>query len=126
MAELDVEHQLQVQLVEAVKAAMTAHRDRATVAGLLQQLQDTSNVHFMSEELMMRLHSWQRYEQHVEEHRRLLEDLATLRRDFEAGLAVEMVVALDQLQSWLANHIRGMDRAFAQYVARGGLGAPVG
>jgi hemerythrin len=118
VAEVDVEHQLQVQLIEAVKGAVSARRDRATVSALLEQLQDASSIHFMSEELMMRLHAWPRYQAHVEAHGRLLEDLATLRRDLETGLAVEHVVALDQLQSWLTDHIRVMDRAFAREVAR--------
>jgi len=118
VAEVDVEHQLQVQLIEAVKGAVSARRDRATVSALLEQLQDASSIHFMSEELMMRLHAWPRYQAHVEAHGRLLEDLATLRRDLETGPAVEHVVALDQLRSWLTDHIRVMDRAFAREVAR--------
>jgi hemerythrin len=35
-------------------------------------------------------------------------------------------VLLDQLQAWLTGHIRGADRAFADYLARGGLGAAPG
>jgi hemerythrin len=118
VTEVDVEHQLQLQLVDAIRTAVLAHRDRATVSSLLLQLEDASNVHFLSEELLMRLHSWHRYEQHTEEHRRLLDELRVLRRDFERGAGAEMVVALEQLRAWLVSHVRGMDRAFAQEVAR--------
>jgi hemerythrin len=122
--ELDVEHQLQVRLVEALRRSVAAGQDRAVQRELLQQLEDSSNVHFMSEELLMRLHAWARYEQHTEEHRRLLEELKVLRVLFERGGADAVQVALEQLQAWLADHVRGMDRAFADELARGGPGAP--
>lgn len=121
--ELDVEHQLQVRLVEALRRSLAAGQPRAQQLELLQQLEDASNVHFMSEELLMRLHAWERYEQHTEEHRRLLEDLRSLRGLFERGGEDGVSVALEQLQAWLAGHVRGMDRAFAEYVVRGGLQA---
>lgn len=123
VAEVDLEHQLQVRLVEALREAIDAGRDRAVVDELLQRLEDTSNVHFMSEELLMRLHAWERYEPHTEEHRLLMEELRGLRRRFERGTGVELSLAVGQLQSWLAGHVRGMDRSFARYVSRGGLGA---
>lgn len=124
VAELDVEHQLQVRLVESLRQAVLARQGRDTVDALLTQLADASNVHFMSEELLMRLHSWERYEQHTEEHRRLLEDLDALRALFAKGVDAELAAGVERVQAWLVSHIRGMDRAFAEYVARGGLGAP--
>ncbi|HET9553769.1 MAG TPA: hemerythrin family protein [Anaeromyxobacteraceae bacterium] len=123
LGEVDQEHQLQVRLVEALREAIEAGRDRAVVDELLQRLEDTSNVHFMSEELLMRLHAWERYEPHTEEHRQLMEELRGLRRRFERGADAELALAVGQLQAWLAGHVRGMDRSFARYVSRGGLGA---
>jgi hemerythrin len=125
LAEVDVEHQLQLRLVEGVRAALANHMNRETVSALLGRLQDASDVHFGSEEVLMRFHAWEGYSAHVEEHRRLLEELSGLRGAFEQGAGQDLAVLLDQLQAWLTRHVRGPDRAFAQYVARGGLGAPV-
>lgn len=122
-AEMDGEHRLQVQLVEALEAAVAAGRDRAVLDELLGRLEETSNVHFMGEELLMRFHAWERYDQHTEEHRQLLEELRALRARFGAGDRAALEVDLGRLRQWLAGHVRGMDRAFAAYVARGGLGA---
>jgi hemerythrin-like metal-binding protein len=124
VAEVDVEHQLQVQLVDALRGAVAGGREPAVLAELLQQLQDVSSVHFGSEELLMRLHAWERYEMHVEEHRRLLEELEALKARFAEGGGASLAVPLDQLQAWLAGHIRGADRTFAEYVAGGGLARP--
>jgi hemerythrin-like metal-binding protein len=125
LAEVDVEHQLQLRLVQGVRAALVNHMNRETISALLGRLQDASDVHFGGEEILMRLHAWEGYSEHIEAHRRLLEELGALRLAFEQGHGEDLTEPLDQLQAWLIRHIRGPDRAFAQYVARGGLGAPV-
>ena len=121
VAEVDVEHQLQVRLVELLQSSLAEGKPAEVLAEVLTRLEDASNIHFMSEELLMRLHSWERYEQHTEEHRRLLEELEALRKLFEREDRAALAAALERVQAWLASHIRGMDRAFAAYVARGGL-----
>lgn len=124
VAEIDAEHQLQVQLVEALQRAVGAGRPRAEVDALLRRLDDTSNVHFMGEELLMRLHAWERYEQHTEEHRRLLDQLRAMRAAFETGEGAALGAAVLHLQAWLTGHIHTHDRAFGEYMARGGLTSP--
>jgi hemerythrin len=126
LAEVDVEHQLQLRLVQGVRAALVNHMNRETITALLGRLQDATDLHFANEELLMLQHAWEGYAEHVEEHRRLLEELVALRGAFEVGEGEALAVSLDQLQAWLVRHVRGPDRAFAQYVARGGLAAPVG
>ena len=121
VAEVDVEHQLQVRLVEVLQEALAEGKPVPVLAEILTRLEDASNVHFMSEELLMRLHSWERYDLHTEEHRRLLEELQALRKIFEREDRVELAAAVERLKGWLSSHIRGMDRAFATYVSRGGL-----
>jgi hemerythrin len=124
-AELDAEHDRQRLLIEAVRGALVARRDRATVSALLCQLQDASAAHFASEERLMRRHAWHRAAAHEVAHRRLLEGLATLRRDFETAASVELAVVLEQLKCWLAGHVQGMDRDFASHLARAGTGPAV-
>jgi hemerythrin-like metal-binding protein len=119
--EVDVEHQLQVRLLDSLLGALDAGAPRESLGQLLAQLEDATNVHFGSEELLMRLHAWERYEQHTEEHRALLEELSLLKALFEHGSGADLAAGAQRLQAWLARHIRGMDRAFAQYVAQGGL-----
>jgi hemerythrin-like metal-binding protein len=119
LADMDSGHELQFRLVLAVRAAVTAHRPRAEVATLMTELEEATRLHFMQEELLMWHHHWHRYEPHVAAHRRLLAELMTLKNDFDQGAPSEMMVALDQLQSWLATHVLGMDLAFARTVPRG-------
>jgi hemerythrin len=116
--DVDREHGLQVRLVEALQEALVAGADRATTAEILQRLDDCSDVHFMGEELLMRLHSYPRYHLHVEEHRRLLGTLRELRARFEGGQAPTLDT-VEELRRWLAGHVRGLDRDVAEWVSGG-------
>ncbi len=111
---LDREHGLQLHLLETLERAVADGGDPAAQEVILRQLLDYSDVHFGSEELLMRLHSYPRYGVHVEEHRRLLDQLNDIRtRDLRQGRGLAVV---QELRAWLRGHIQGMDRDFAEHV----------
>jgi len=120
---LDGEHGVQVQLVEALQAALTAGADRGHAEEILDRLLVFTDMHFGSEELLMRLHSYPRYGLHVDEHRRLLESLREIHARIQQGHQPADLV--DDLRRWLVGHIAGMDRDFAAHAA-GDSPAPAG
>jgi hemerythrin-like metal-binding protein len=83
------------------------------VEELLQRLCACSDVHFASEELLMRLHRYPRYGMHVEEHRRLLDQLGALGAGGDPRALVRVV------ETWIEEHVRGMDRDFVEHVTAG-------
>jgi hemerythrin len=117
---VDGEHQLQARLVAVLREAVNARRDRAVIGEILRRVEDTSNVHFGSEELLMRLHAYDHYGLHVEEHRKLLEQLAELRAHFDADPSVDLGPSVGAVEEWLRAHIQGMDRRFIEVMDRGG------
>jgi hemerythrin len=120
---VDGEHQLQARLVAVLREAVNARRDRAVIGEILRRVEDTSNVHFGSEELLMRLHAYDHYGLHVEEHRKLLEQLAELRAQFDADPSADLGPAVGAVEEWLRAHIQGMDRRFIEVMNRGGATA---
>ncbi len=113
---IDGEHRLQIELVKALEEALRA-RDPAPRAGeILKQLLDYSNVHFLAEDLMMRLHAYPAYEAHVQEHENLVDQLEELQRYFAAGELAPTRALVEALKNWLAEHIRTMDRGFAVFL----------
>jgi len=110
---VDGEHGVQLQLVEALRAELERNGSCGTTAELVDRLLVFSDMHFGSEELLMRLRSYPRYGEHVEEHRRLLAHLREIdervRRGGEAGALA------DELRRWLVGHIATHDRAFAEH-----------
>jgi hemerythrin len=110
----DGEHGVQLGLLESLEEALRREGGRAGVAELVDRLLVFSDMHFGSEELLMRLHAYPRYAEHVEEHRWLLEQL----REIEARVRVgedARTLARD-LRRWLGGHIVTHDRAFAQHL----------
>jgi hemerythrin-like metal-binding protein len=122
-AAVDAEHGVQLQLVDTLHEAIAAGEPRDTVGALLERLLLFSDMHFGSEELRMRLHAYPRYGKHVEEHRLLLEHLRKMQARHargEDGLAL-----VRELGRWLAAHVGGMDRDFAEHAKVDGAGGGV-
>src|SRR5512143_2945643 len=111
--EMDVEHGLQIGLVNALEDAVAAGRERELADGILERLLDYTRVHFLAEELMMRLEGFPEFAEHAEEHDDLARQLDSIRAVYAAGDRAITLEAVHTLRSWLAGHIRTHDRAFA-------------
>jgi hemerythrin len=121
---VDGEHGVQVQLVEALQGALGSGGDRAHAEEILDRLMVFTDMHFGSEELLMRLHSYPRYGLHVDEHRKLLDGLRAIHARIHRGDAAAGLV--DDLRRWLVGHISGMDRDFAAHAAADAARKPPG
>jgi hemerythrin-like metal-binding protein len=115
---IDLEHQVQVGLVDAIAEAVEHGRGQTFVSGLVEKLHDFTNTHFLSEQLLMRLHSFPGYEAHVREHDRLIEQLGELRRRIESGETAPTLETLGTLRRWLLGHIRTDDVVLGEFLAR--------
>ncbi len=121
--EIDAEHGLQIGLVDALEDAVAQGRERELADGILEKLLDFTNVHFLAEELMMRLHEYPQYEPHIAEHDRLVRELEDLRRSYRAGDRGVTLEVIHQLRSWLRGHIETKDLAFARFLTDRGESA---
>ncbi len=112
-AAVDGEHGVQLRLVDALHEAIVGGEPREQVRELLDRLLLLSDMHFGSEEVLMRFHAYPRYGTHVEEHRRLLDHLRNMRLRHAQG--EDGVLLVRELGRWLAAHVGGMDRDFAEH-----------
>jgi hemerythrin len=115
--EMDAEHGLQVGLVNALEDAVAAGREREMADGILERLLDYTRVHFLAEELMMRLEGFPAFEAHIEEHDDLVRQLDAVRTAYRAGDRAITLETVHTLRTWLAGHVRTSDRAFARFLA---------
>jgi hemerythrin-like metal-binding protein len=111
---VDGEHGVQVSLVEALQGALARGGGGADAAELLDRLLVFSDMHFGSEELLMRLDAYPRYGEHVEEHRRLLALLRELEERVRHGADARALA--EDLRRGFGGHIATHDRAFAGYL----------
>ncbi len=114
---VDAEHEMQLQLVEALLNSLQNSTQQAETATLMEQLQSFCSAHFMSEELLMRLCAYPDYDDHAADHERTLETLAVIAPSLSdnAALAAER---LSEVKGFLGKHIRSRDAAFTDYYRR--------
>lgn len=125
VASMDREHAGQISLLNDLKAAVRSGADDTVVYALLNELVEHTNLHFLSEQLLMRLHAYQASESHFLEHERLLIEVENLKRSLATGTATDKHSLIEALRSWLLIHIQTADKALAEYLSTRGVQPPL-
>jgi len=113
--EIDSEHALQISVVGAFRSALV-REDLEAQRVIFDRLVDYSNAHFMAEAMMMRLHAYSAAEAHLQEHRKLLDELSEIRRSLGTTSALTGEGIADRLDSWFRAHLQDFDRPFAGFL----------
>jgi len=82
---VDAEHDLQMQLLDSLSQAFEKDTDFASVKHILEQFIEFSDMHFLAEQLVMRLHSYPAYETHLQEHTCLMKKVREIRENIYNG-----------------------------------------
>ena len=114
---MDAEHQVELALLDALHEAVRQDLGPNRVAEVLEQLLEHTNVHFMSEQLLMRLTAYPQYEAHAEEHDELIVKARILQSHVAAGEVKPTLVQIESMRNWLVQHMDGKDRALTAYLS---------
>jgi hemerythrin len=117
---LDNEHLVQLGLIDAVIEALRGGEPAASVCSLLGQYVDFTELHFMSEQLVMRQQAYPLYQEHVADHTWLVEQLHELHEACGASAAAFTIEQIQRYKGRMLAHIRNRDAALHAYLA--GLG----
>jgi len=110
---IDGEHRIQVGLIHALCAAVDANKPKDEIGVVLDQLIDYSAAHFMSEELLMRLDSYDAYETHVAEHGAMLDALKDMEQCHRVGKSDLIPGKARSTLAFLLKHIDTHDRRYS-------------
>lgn len=113
---LDAEHRVQVALLHALTDAATRKARGPKVQELLDQFVSYSEMHFASEELLMRVHDYPGLDQHHADHVTLSDKFRKLRADFASDPATLTPAALVAHRSALVGHILTRDEQFDNFL----------
>jgi hemerythrin len=108
---MDAEHSIQLNLMRALAAAIDSDGDWQE---LFDQLAQFSRVHFLSEELLMRMYDYEDYDDHVQDHERMLgwlDEFLEADTDREARKR-----ALQELTALFLRHVGGRDRRLHKHL----------
>ena len=109
---VDTEHRLQVELLDALIAATQSGRDDDHVDELMQRLRDVSEAHFLSEDLLMRLHAYPEHAAHVAEH----EEMTRLLDSIRSAVDEPDVAKLAALRQRFVHHILDKDERLEKFL----------
>ena len=120
---IDDQHKALIERLNAVSAALESHRGEVEIMKTLGFLADYTTYHFTAEERYMEASKYPGLEAQKARHEDFITTLNDLERDFrEEGSTRVLADALNAfLVHWLTDHIRGMDRAFADYLTEQGI-----
>ncbi|MEH6472529.1 MAG: hemerythrin family protein [Halopseudomonas sp.] len=115
-ATINREHAVQIGMVDLLNQAITEDRPDSEKVKILDQLIDYTDVHFMSEQLIMRQHSYEEFEAHDNDHDALMERLKDLKQQAQASALFNENKALMELRGLLLSHIATYDRKLSTYL----------
>lgn len=117
---IDGEHQIQLDMLSALCNVLQECLPPPGVGEILQKLVAYSAAHFMSEELLMRLNSFDDYEGHVSDHIRLMGELERLAAAHASGDATLVTEGAGAVFNSIRQHIATRDQRLAEFL-NGGL-----
>ncbi len=117
VASMDQEHLGQLSRLNDLKAAVRGGADDSLIYPLLQELVQHTDLHFLSEQLAMKLHAYEAYEAHLLEHQRLLLEVRNLKHSLATGTAADRESLIEALRTWLVAHIQTADKALGEYLS---------
>ncbi|MCK9239148.1 bacteriohemerythrin [Desulfocurvus sp.] len=121
VANIDEQHRHLVRMINHLYAAVRGDSSEAVIRELFDGLKKYVQLHFTTEERLLKGIGYDEYDAHVARHRQLAAEAAELERRWRtAGPAVGMEV-LAFLKDWLVNHIQKVDKRYSAAFARAGI-----
>lgn len=114
---VDIQHLWLIKMVVGMDAAMGASqltRD-AVLAQTINEAVAYIDVHFRTEEELMRVIGYDHIGQHSNTHRKFEEFVRQRRADLVSGNRRAAMTLVNDLRSWLTNHIAIEDKKLAQF-----------
>jgi hemerythrin-like metal-binding protein len=111
------EHRVQVELIDALEDAIASNRATGEVAEILSQCREFTRLHFLSEELLMRLHAYPHHDDHVLEHQRMVEALDEIERAHGEGGPATALEVVRSFKATLMSHIATRDTELTRFMS---------
>ena len=118
--QIDTQHKVLIQLINDLHAAMSAGHGKDALGKILDELVRYTEVHFTSEEGMLRQKRYSKLTEHHVVHQDLTRQVVELRDKYRANALALTVDVMYFLQRWLADHIMVHDQAYAKELREAG------
>ncbi len=118
LSSIDNEHRIQIGLLNALYDAVNNKNPASEINQILNQLTTYSELHFMSEELLMRMYAYPDYDDHVHDHEAMTEFLNDIMKTVTAGQDSLALKTASDMRQFLVSHISTRDEALSEYLTK--------
>jgi len=119
--EIDIQHQKMFELVKNLHSSVEARRDKNNLRDLLLELVEYTRMHFTTEEQLMEKYDYPEREEHLEEHRILLQHMTDLVAMVSRGKYPTFYSDYDVSDDWALVHIREFDKSLGAFLNSKGV-----
>ncbi|MFH0733160.1 MAG: bacteriohemerythrin [bacterium] len=119
--EIDNQHKKLVMLVNELHDAMRMSKGAEILGKILSDLVDYTVYHFGTEEKYFDMYDYPQTEQHKQQHKDLVDQVAAIKAKYDRGEKVLTLDVLNFLRDWLHDHILGSDVLFGPYLLSKGV-----
>ena len=106
---IDHEHQELIELINELYTELESGQSDTTVTDFLGEIYAQISAHFALEEMMMREHRYDQYDEHKIDHERLLDDIRDMIDDYQDQRSVDDRDLSSRLDSWFSGHFKTHD-----------------
>lgn len=117
---IEGQHHLQLELLQALRRAVETAADGERLAEIAETLLAFTKMHFASEELLMRLNTYDDFAAHSNAHALAIERMEEMCVRAQSGKDAWTRRSLVQLEQWITLHIETSDRALAEFLTSAG------
>ena len=117
LSSIDNEHRIQIGLLNALYDAVNNKKPVSEINQILNQLTTYSELHFMSEELLMRMYAYPDYDDHVQDHETMTDHLNQIKHSYTSDQAKMAIETANNMKKFLLAHISSRDQAFSDYLS---------
>jgi hemerythrin-like metal-binding protein len=109
VASVDYEHRQLIELINGLYAKLTREKDRDAALRFLGEIYARIAAHFALEERIMREKEYDQYQDHKDDHERLLDDILDIMDEFEANTGFDDEAFSRRLGEWFTVHFKSKD-----------------
>lgn len=121
IGKFDDQHKKLVGMVNQLHDAMKVGKGRELLGDILRSLTQYTVTHFNDEEQLMKLHNYPGYEEHKQEHNKLVLQVRETLEAHNRGQNILTQNIMEFLKKWLTDHIMDNDRKYGPFLKSKGV-----
>ncbi|MCF7825973.1 MAG: bacteriohemerythrin [Candidatus Marinimicrobia bacterium] len=119
--ELDDQHKKMIEFINNLEMSSHTTDNRDSMVKVLNGLVAYTKDHFANEELYFRQFDYDKTDDHIQEHLKLMSEVEQLVYKFELREPLDLNKVMEFLKTWLVDHILGADQEYVDCFSRNGL-----